>query len=76
MLQFGARFSDSRDHFGQSHLSEKPVMQREQLLWLLKAIANVHGLCLLYIAIFCDPRSSEVIGLLEWQSPSSARYRP
>jgi integrase len=46
---------------------EKPVMQREQILSLLGAITDLHDLCLLYIGIFCGPRSSEVFGF-QWAS--------
>ena len=46
---------------------EKPVMLREQILSLLGAITDLHDLCLLYIGIFCGPRSSEVFGF-QWAS--------
>jgi integrase len=35
---------------------------QEQILSLLEAITDLHDLCLLYIGIFCGPRSSEVFG--------------
>ncbi len=51
----------------QTKSAEKPVMLREQILSLLGAITDLHDLCLLYIGIFCGPRSSEVFGF-QWAS--------
>jgi len=51
----------------QTKSAEKPVMLREQILSLIGAIADLHDLCLLYIGIFCGPRSSEVFGF-QWAS--------
>jgi integrase len=51
----------------QTKSAEKPVMSREQILSLIGAIADLHDLCLLYIGIFCGPRSSEVFGF-QWAS--------
>jgi integrase len=51
----------------QTKSAEKPVMLREQILSLLEAITDLHDLCLLYIGIFCGPRSSEVFGF-QWAS--------
>jgi integrase len=48
-------------------LSEKPVMNREQILVLLAGIEDLRDLCLLSIGIFCGPRASEVFGL-RWKS--------
>jgi integrase len=45
----------------------KPVLLREQILALIRAIEDVHDLCLLYVGIFCGPRASEVMGL-QWKS--------
>lgn len=45
---------------------EKPVMSREQILALLGAIEDLQDLCLLYIGIFCGPRTSEAMGL-QWK---------
>jgi integrase len=35
---------------------ERPVMTREQIALLLRAINDVHDLCLLYVGIFCGTR--------------------
>jgi integrase len=51
----------------QTKSAEKPVMLREQILSLIGAITDLHDLCLLYIGIFCGPRSSEVFGF-QWAS--------
>jgi integrase len=51
----------------QTKSAEKPVMLREQILSLIEAITDLHDLCLLYIGIFCGPRSSEVFGF-QWAS--------
>jgi hypothetical protein len=42
-------------------------MQRDQILSLLEAISDLNDLCLLYIGIFCGPRSCEVFGY-QWAS--------
>jgi len=47
--------------------ADKPVMAREQILALLGAIEDAHDLCLMYLAIFCGPRTSEAMGL-QWKS--------
>lgn len=47
--------------------AEKPVMARKQILALLGAIEDAHDLCLMYLAIFCGPRTSEAMGL-QWKS--------
>lgn len=46
---------------------EKPVMLRDQIFSLIGAITDLHDLCLLYIGVFCGPRSSEVFGF-QWAS--------
>jgi integrase len=46
---------------------QKPVLLREQILALIGAIEDIHDLCLLYVGIFCGPRTSEVMGL-QWKS--------
>ena len=55
--------------------AEKPVMTREQILALLGAIEDVHDLCLMYIAIFCGPRASEVMGF-QWKSWTGIALMP
>jgi integrase len=51
----------------QTKSAEKPVILRKQILSLIEAITDLHELCLLYIGIFCGPRSSEVFGF-QWAS--------
>jgi integrase len=46
---------------------EKPVMNAEQIMSLLGAIADLHDLCLMLIGIFSGPRASEVFGF-QWKS--------
>jgi len=46
---------------------EKPVMTQDQILKLIGKIHDLHDLCLMYVGIFCGPRSSEVLGL-QWRS--------
>ncbi len=46
---------------------EKPVMSQDQILKLIGSIQNLHDLCLMYVGLFCGPRSSEVLGL-QWKS--------
>lgn len=55
--------------------AEKPVMAREQILALLGAIEDVHDLCLMYVAIFCGPRASEVMGF-QWKSWTGTALMP
>jgi integrase len=45
----------------------KPVMSREQIVFLLGAVEDLHDLCLLAIGIFCGTRASEAFGL-QWKS--------
>ena len=59
----------------QTKPAERPVISREQILALLGAIEDVHDLCLLYIGIFCGPRSSEVLGL-QWKSWTGEALMP
>ena len=54
---------------------EKPVLTREQILALLGAIEDVHDLCLMYVAIFCGPRTSEAMGL-QWKSWTGTALMP
>ncbi len=54
---------------------EKPVMTRDQILALLGAIEDVHDLCLMYVAIFCGPRTSEAMGL-QWKSWTGTALMP
>jgi integrase len=42
-------------------------MTQEQILALIGGIQDLHDLCLMYVGIFCGPRSSEVLGL-QWKS--------
>jgi integrase len=46
---------------------EKPLMAQEQILALIGGIQDLHDLCLMYVGLFCGPRSSEVLGL-QWKS--------
>ena len=55
--------------------AEKPVMAREQILALLGAIEDAHDLCLMYLAIFCGPRTSEAMGL-QWKSWTGEALMP
>jgi integrase len=59
----------------QTKSAEKPVMLREQILSLIGAISDLHDLCLLYIGIFCGPRSSEVFGF-QWASWNGESLTP
>jgi integrase len=59
----------------QTKSAEKPVMLREQILSLIGAITDLHDLCLLYIGIFCGPRSSEVFGF-QWASWNGESLTP
>ena len=54
---------------------EKPVLTREQILALVGAIEDVHDLCLMYVAIFCGPRTSEAMGL-QWKSWTGTALMP
>lgn len=54
---------------------EKPVMTREQILALIGAIEDVHDLCLMYVAIFCGPLTSEAMGL-QWKSWTGTALMP
>lgn len=55
--------------------ADKPVMTREQILALLGAIEDMHDLCLMYVAIFCGPRASEVLGF-QWKSWTGSSLMP
>jgi integrase len=46
---------------------ERPTLTQEQLAALLRAITDLHDLCLFSIGIFCGTRTSEVLGL-QWKS--------
>ena len=54
---------------------EKPVMTQEQILALLGAIEDLHDLCLMYVAIFCGPRASEIMGF-QWKSWTGIALMP
>lgn len=54
---------------------ERPVMTREQIALLLRAINDVHDLCLLYVGIFCGTRTSEVMGM-QWKSWNGESLMP
>jgi integrase len=54
---------------------ERPVMTPEQIRLLLKAITDIHDLCLLYVGIFCGPRASEVLGM-QWKSWNGESLTP
>jgi integrase len=59
----------------QSKPPVRPVISREQIQALLGAIEDLHDLCLLYIGIFCGPRSSEILGL-QWKSWTGEALMP
>lgn len=46
---------------------EKPTITAEQINSLIKAIDNVHDLCLMAIGLFCATRTSETFGL-RWKA--------
>ena len=54
---------------------ERPVITREQIALLLRAINDVHDLCLLYVGIFCGTRTSEVMGM-QWKSWNGESLMP
>jgi integrase len=54
---------------------KKPVMTTEQIRLLLKAINDIHDLCLLYVGIFCGTRTSEVMGM-QWKSWNGESLTP
>src|ERR1035438_10212441 len=54
---------------------ERPVMTREQIALLLRAINDVHDLCLLYVGVFCGTRTSEVMGM-QWKSWNGESLMP
>lgn len=54
---------------------ERPVMTRGQIALLLRAINDMHDLCLLYVGIFCGTRTSEVMGM-QWKSWNGESLTP
>jgi integrase len=53
----------------------RPVISRGQIQALLGAVEDLHDLCLLYIGIFCGPRSGEILGL-QWKSWTGEALMP
>ncbi len=45
---------------------ERPTVSQEQILALLRSIADPHDLCLMCVALFCGTRTGETLGL-QWK---------